>query len=282
MGYVGFYINLDRSAERKSEMEAQFARYGLQGLYERFPAANGNALKFPISHLTDSEIGCFTSHYSLLKHNVGCRHPIHIVEDDVLFCRFTQKVILQTISSDAFRNYDMIFTDMVVPLLFKALREYKILFDRNVDRDRAGKIVDTRCNIVDYFASTSSYIVNPQSISKLIDIYAQELANGTKLPIDLVIQRKTREGVIRTGCLFPFVTSVRLDGITNQTILGRERDSLMGLALELLRHAFFVDCDLSEVYEHADETLPVPATDPHHRLLSRILAFFITENCQPN
>src|SRR5258708_15667754 len=83
--YRGFYINLDRSPERRGEVEAQLKRFGLEHRYRRFPAADGNVLNVPNPRLTNAEIGCFTSHYLVLKENLDSRTHLHIVEDDVVF-----------------------------------------------------------------------------------------------------------------------------------------------------------------------------------------------------
>ena len=62
MTYTGIYINLDRSTERRAVMEDQLTRLGLQDRYARFSAVDGNQLGLRTS-LTDSQIGCFTSHH---------------------------------------------------------------------------------------------------------------------------------------------------------------------------------------------------------------------------
>jgi GR25 family glycosyltransferase involved in LPS biosynthesis len=67
MSYSGFYINLDRSRERRADVEAQLAQHKLAHAYTRFKAADGNALDLPNPHLKNGEMGCFTSHYLLLK-----------------------------------------------------------------------------------------------------------------------------------------------------------------------------------------------------------------------
>src|SRR5215467_4599783 len=98
MSYVGYYLNLDRSPERRAEIEAQLVRHGLSVRYQRFPATEGNGLAFPNPHLTDGQIGCFTSHYRVLDANVHSRSYIHIVEDDVVFSKYTNPVITDILS----------------------------------------------------------------------------------------------------------------------------------------------------------------------------------------
>jgi len=238
MSYVGFYINLDRSSERKALLEAQLMRLGLQHRYRRFPAAAGNALGFPNPSLTESEIGCFISHYLVLKQNRNCSTHLHVLEDDVIFSRFTESSIHQVISSDAMENYDIIFLDSDVDVQSRNYRELKERYDLNVNRDSNGTVTSFRLTPIEYIAAMSSYIVNRASIEKLLDIYEQMLHVGVTCPVDLAIRELARAGRIRIGCLFPFVTSIQLDGV-NSTIVGRTSDPLSTLAKNIPRRSFF-------------------------------------------
>ena len=96
-----------------------------------------------------------------------------------------------------------------------------------------------------------------------------------------MIREEVRKGRIRVGCLFPFVTTVRLEGVTDNTISGREQDPLTQTAANLARYSFFVDCDHDALGEKALQLLPLPRADSHHRLLSHILAFSVTEQFRP-
>ena len=42
--YVGAFINLDRSPQRRAEMEGQLAELGIADRYVRFPAIDGSKL----------------------------------------------------------------------------------------------------------------------------------------------------------------------------------------------------------------------------------------------
>ena len=48
--YAGFFINLDRSVQRRAETEAELARRDLSLRYRRFAAAEGNMLRAPNPH----------------------------------------------------------------------------------------------------------------------------------------------------------------------------------------------------------------------------------------
>jgi GR25 family glycosyltransferase involved in LPS biosynthesis len=281
VSYAGFYINLDRSLARRAEIEAEISGRGLAHLYRRFPAADGNVLGFPNPHLSSAEIGCFTSHVLLLKQNLPAQSHLHIVEDDAVFSRFTAETVRAVTASAEFEGFDILFTESYVATQNRNYQQCKALYDSSVTRDAAGRVTDVRTTIIGYVAGMSSYIVNYRSVPKLLDIFMRELANGTPNPIDLVIREEIRKGAIRVGCLFPFVTTIRLAAVTDNTITDREQDLLTQMAANLARYSFFVDCDHDALGTQARQLLPLPEADPHHRLLGHILAFSITEQFRP-
>jgi GR25 family glycosyltransferase involved in LPS biosynthesis len=283
MSYTGFYINLDRSRERRAQVEAQLAQYSLEHAYTRFKAADGNALDLPNPHLKSGEMGCFTSHYLLLKKNLDAPQHLHVIEDDVVFSSHADKVIRATIDTGGLDSYDIIFTDTYVPINVDAFRMYKELYDRSVARDGSGAIVNAAFTVIDLagwlFATTSSYLVNSKSIRKLYNIYTNELTNGPRVPIDLLIRNKAAQGVIKVGCIFPFITSVRLDDDIGTTIADRaaigRHDKLTVLAGDIARHSFFIEGSLSRCRDYADKFLAPRSGDAHQALLTSLLGFAI-------
>jgi GR25 family glycosyltransferase involved in LPS biosynthesis len=278
--YTGFYINLDDSADRRAEIEAELARFGLQGRYRRFSGARGNVLGFSNPRLSDSEIGCFTSHYLLLKDSIDLGAHIHVLEDDVVLSRFTENALHWVIKSGTLDQFDVIFTDTFVTPLNLEYRYCKELYDRSVDYDDRGIIADVRLSVVKHIAGTSSYIVNRNSIPKLLGLCEQELKYGAAWPLDLTIRTWTDGAKLRTGALFPFTTSVRLDRTLNTTLPGRRQNDLTIAAAWLGRHSFFVERDISALRAEADRLLELPSGDPHHQLLAHILAFSLTNAFQ--
>jgi hypothetical protein len=277
VSYTGIYINLDRSIERRAAMEAELARHGLGDRYRRFPAADGNILGLPTS-LTDSEMGCFTSHYLVVRDNRDCPTHLHVVEDDAMFSRLTDRMIRHVVSSNLMGRYDILFLDSVIDPLQDGLpfREYKELYDRCIIRDDRGNVAKVNFTPIEYVGTASSYLVNSNSTGKLLSVYDEVLAGGPKDAVDTMIRKKGQAGAIRVGCLFPFLTSIRLEGIAS-TITGRKSDDLSALAMNLSRHSFFVDCDIRALLDYAEKVLP-PTTDPHYRLLGRVLGFSLTSD----
>lgn len=286
MSYLGFYINLDRSRERRAEIEAELARHNLAQAYTRFKAADGNALNLPNPHLKPGEMGCFTSHYLLLKKSLDRAEHLHVVEDDVLFSSHAEGAIRATIANGELERYDIVFTDTYVPINVDAFRFYKELFDRSVTRDPSGAITGAGFSVIDLagrlFATTSSYLVNGKSIRKLYNILTKEITNAPRVPIDLLIRNKAAQGIIKVGCLFPFVTSVRLDAGLATTIAERDaigrHDRLTVLAGDIARHSFFIEGSLAKCRDYVEKFLPAPGADPHAELLARILAFALSDS----
>jgi GR25 family glycosyltransferase involved in LPS biosynthesis len=283
MDYAGFYINLDRSRERRAAMETHLAAYGLADRYRRFPAAEGNSQGFPNTKLLDGEMGCFTSHYLLLKANHGQTTPLHVVEDDVLFSRFTAGAIDSVISGGQLTHYDIIYADAFIPTSNILYKKYKYLYDKNIQRDENGRVSRVNLSVIDMkdvgFASTASMIISPQAIDKLAGLYATELARGPEAPIDLIIRRLTEAGTLRVGCIFPFVTSLRLESVFGTTMNEQEL-RLTALAGTIARHAFFIDCDWDKCREYAAKYLSLPPEDAQLQILMQILGFSLDKRFQ--
>lgn len=281
MSYTGFYINLARSPERRKEIEQQLERFRLQHRYRRFDATDGNALGRPAPRLTEGEIGCFLSHFRVLEQNIGSSEHLHIVEDDVLFSSVTEPVIESIIASDAFQQYDIVYCDLTFPPEGSYYRNYKERYDRVTARDASGKITGYRFHIADLkdqvFHCLSSYIVNRASIEKIHDICARELAAGPKLPVDIAIRQGFYKRAINVGCIFPFVTSVRLERVLRTTMPGRH-ESLSVLAANLARQSFFVECDWARCAEYLRRLQERSEPDPHRRLLAGVLEFSMSSH----
>jgi GR25 family glycosyltransferase involved in LPS biosynthesis len=279
MSYVGFYINLDQSTDRKEEIEAQLAQHRLQHIYQRFRASEGNTLNLPSTRLKAGEIGCFISHYLLIKANLQQGEHLHVIEDDILFSRYTENTIRSIITSKTFDDYDIIFTDISVPLDNHYYKFYKGFYDQSVIRDSSGMIKNIKFSLVNLqdkiFAAAASYVVNNKSITKIHQIYDRETANGPRMPVDLLIRKNVHEGVLRAACIFPFVTSIRLEHVFDTTIRNRY-DAIPRLAAAIGRHSFFVDCDWILCRDYIRKFLSLPADD-HHQLLTDVLSFSLSD-----
>jgi GR25 family glycosyltransferase involved in LPS biosynthesis len=281
MDYLGFYINLDRSSQRKEEIKTQLEQLQLLSQYSRFPAADGNVLNLERSSIRSGEIWCFTSHYLLLEKNSNQTHHLHIIEDDVILSRATKPTLQMLLNSNVLDNFDIIFTDTCIPFDLLDIREYKTLFDSSVEKDESGRtIAIKKIQFIDlkesYIASTSSFLVHKNAIAKLHNILQQEMKIGLHKPLDFFIRDKIREGLIRAACIFPFITSIRLDHLVTTTVSERSEHDLSLLALSLLRHSFFIECDWAKCNQLIVNHFIPNKQDIHQSLLAYLFNFFLS------
>lgn len=281
--YRGCYINLDRSLERRSEIERQIALYASPGSYQRFAAVDGQRKLATDSKLSAGEIGCYLSHCFLLLSKMDSDHHIHVVEDDAALSPLTQPAIGALIGSGAIDQFDVVFTDSFVQPTTVDYNKYRSLYERSIERDRGGQVIAMTPSIVDYYACTASYVLNRRSIGKVYHILTRVIDDGMRLPVDLAIRAAAVAGKLRIGCLFPFVTSCRIDEISNNTI-PRAASQLTRLLLQMGRHSFATDADhpklcrqaaalLGSATDRSGTARVEQSDDSHRRLLDLILAF---------
>ncbi len=276
MAYVGYYINLDRSADRRAAMEAQLARLNLADRYRRFAAVDGDTLGVTSARLSAGELGCFTSHYRLLQENVDSAAHLHVIEDDAVLAGCTGPVVQKIATSALIEDHDLLFTDMAVPVDFKFYREARIRYERQIRRGTDGGATTIQLSFFPYVSCTASYLVNRRSIGLVCDILGRELERGPTEPIDVVLRGEVAEGKLRAKCLFPFITSIALGKFQN-TVVRDARDQLSDLMVDLVRHSFFVECDQTATLALAEQLLEGAKAGFHGRLLALVLGFMTSE-----
>ena len=82
------------------------------------------------------------------------------------------------------------------------------------------------------------------------------------------------------GCIFPFITTVRLDDAIG-TIDQRRNDARTAIALKLPRRLFFIDADIRTLSAYADQVRPAPPSDPRARLISRVVETIMSPEFLP-
>ncbi len=280
--YHGLYINLDRSAGRRSAFEQQLESFGLAETYARFPAIEGALLSNARSALPPGETGCFFSHFRALESARPRGMPVHILEDDALLSEHTRPVIEDAIAGNVFDRFDILFTDTFVNCHLGMLKSMKAAFDA-VKSPRSGPLKLNQLQVIDLaqqnFACLTSYIVGTKSIDRILSLYQQEIASGLKTPVDLFIRDAVHAGKLRAACVFPFVTSFSLDEVKGSTLHEKnEKPSVMVLAV--LRYSFFADCDFNAAKAHLDAAIGTHRrnADPHHDLIVRALDFVVSDD----
>ncbi len=167
MRYKHYYINLDQRPDRRVGAEEMFKRFDLA--VERVAASTGtdSLPGIDLSSLRPGERGCFISHYRVLqRHFEECRrgndfnHALAIYEDDVLLCRdFPARLAYLEKNLLATQPWDMCFFGAFFhddPPYWHPQGDHQQTSIKHIHRA--------------YGVFTAhAYLVNPASISKLLD-----------------------------------------------------------------------------------------------------------------
>jgi len=133
-GVAGFYVNLDRSIDRRAHVEAELARHALTADYVRFPGYDAVRADAAGAALAPGEIGCFRSHCAALRQFASGEHHLHVAEDDIVFSSRFAAVTGELVRAGMLDRYDLIFLDTVVAVGLELVSEFRQLLERNVSR----------------------------------------------------------------------------------------------------------------------------------------------------
>ena len=243
MEWRGFYINLDRSPERRQAMERQITALGLQGSYSRFPAVDGHVLESVPGYRTRGELGIFRSHLELIRLAARSKVHVHVMEDDVRLSTLTAPCVAR-IAAWTHPRYDIVVLDTGIADHFgqyHALRKIMSSMKASGQPFNITRLLDLSQG---YAWGMTSYILTPEGARKFQEEAEEELARGPKLPIDIVLARAVREGRMSMGATFPFLTWLNLDHAT-RSLADRHRERTFNETVQrLARYPFFVDADL--------------------------------------
>lgn len=282
MEYKGYYINLDKSKERRQILEKQLSKYNLLSRYDRYPAAAGNVLNVNAPKISPGAVGCYTSHYLLLKSlaQESSSTHIHIIEDDVLLSPLVGSAINWVIESGVIDQWDLIYTDMWLPPFVPQVHELNILFDRCTSRNRAGIVESvkgyTMLNLKDrQFAGSVSYIVNRNSIPKISNLLAEGMQSELTSPIDIFYRKKIWGGEITAACLFPFVTTVDVlqnyqSNISNIDDANRQKSILSS---SILRNMYFIESNPEQLMRLVKKHLNGDSQDLRGQIIAKLFQF---------
>lgn len=278
----GYYINLDRSPDRRESMERQIKALGLEKVYRRFPAIDGAPAAYS-GRLRSGEVGCFHSHAELMRRAKPDGKIIHVLEDDSLLSEFFFPAVCHTIDSGAFERYDLIYTDIHGIFELRHLQQLKWIFEETAPARIDGSL-HNKLRMVDLapvnFLATSSYLINPASADRLKAIISKEISEGLSLPIDHLIRREVNARRLRAAVIFPYVSTIDLT-LASATLSGRDmRDA--HTAMRLMRYSFFINRDLDgQAGQILAEILARNETgrdDRHHAFLLDICSYMISRH----
>lgn len=290
--HVGIYINLDRHAARREQMEQQLRSLGLDGRYRRSPGVDAAAVAGPRGKITAGELGCFHAHVQALEQARGGGRFVHVIEDDVVLSPLAAPVVARGIAGGVFDNVDVVVTETYVDRDLMLIRFLRRSYDQCIVKrgefaSGRGYMMMNMANM--NFAGLTSYIVHPAALDRVVDACRRELEKGPELPIDLFFRQMIHGRQWRAACVFPFLSTIRLEHAAETTIAGREQTAASALAMALLRYSFYVDRDLDAA---AREFLPLlrgkgdamaaPAGPiGHHAFVMHILDFILSDRYKP-
>src|SRR5262245_12018296 len=98
--YLGLYINLERSPERRAAFEKQLSELNLQSRYSRFAAVDGAQIDTSRSPLKPGEVGLFLSHCRVLESVRNRNMCVHVLEDDTQLSEHVAPVLNDAVGAD--------------------------------------------------------------------------------------------------------------------------------------------------------------------------------------
>jgi len=248
-GFVGRYINLDRSTERRAALDQQLAAAGCADRYTRFAGVDGASIPRGASPLSPGALGCFLSHAQLILHHAEHTpdQHLHILEDDVVLSPRTLPILEQVIDTPM-GLYDLLFFDISINfnliLQLSAMKAFRGsgMTDPVADGGQPAPHSVLYLELAgQIFGAASSYMINRRALPRLAEILRAEIAAGPRQPIDMLyvdlLTRQTLSGV----CSMPFLTSIRPPDECVTTINDGMSD--MDTISYLSRAPFYIDRD---------------------------------------
>jgi GR25 family glycosyltransferase involved in LPS biosynthesis len=274
----GFFINLDRSVDRRNHMEEQLRAGGLDH-YRRFSGSDGRLIRTS-SKRTPGEVGTYLSHLNLLRIAASGDRPIHVLEDDVIVSALTADAISAVIANRVLEQFDLLFLETYVGRDVQHVRRWRAVFDEVRQRAWPVRTAD-QLRVMDitssYLFGTTSYLAQPSGMKRVVAVLDEEWRRGPTIPLDRVMQAAARAGRLRIGCLFPFVTSLdlHLNSLSEAKRAERTDDILVQ---SLLRYSFYVNADIDGVARPAISKLMAARfgeTDSVTELHADVLRYYL-------
>jgi len=237
------YINLANQINRKLEIEKNFSKLNKNDwVVKRFEAidANSNEIINLKGKITNTNKACNLSHILCLKDNQNSSEPFLTIEDDTVIGQQTYNNLRNFLHQFKQDNvaWDIFFTDIIIPDVHNMLDLIKLRYE--LSKKKEFITIDlSRIN----FAGLSSYVINPKSYKKILDLINDnnEIMN---LPLDLYIRKLIHQKKINGFAIFPFITTVSKNSFNSQIQL--KENELTDHAWNLFR---ILICNESEFYE---------------------------------
>ncbi len=223
----GCFINLQRSGDRRTAMEAQLRALGIEGV-ARFEAIDAATLPAPGPDAATSagERACFLSHARALE-SAPPDDFFLVLEDDALLSRALPP-LLRPEALAQLADWDLVFLECLpytsahsLLALWQALKK-QLPADPAAPRDAiAGiEVLDARGL---YNWGAVAYLATPKGLRALSPLLREALAEGPVQAFDMALNRWVAEGRLRAAVLAPFLATPRLESHAHSTIDDRSR-----------------------------------------------------------
>jgi hypothetical protein len=268
MSLGGYYINLDRSPDRRARMEAELARVGVDWV-KRFAAVDGKQITpGPRCAISPSELACFLSHTQLIESAPEDQYTV-IFEDDVELS-LDLPLVLHPGQLGALADNDIVLLDCQPYWSTAAVQAMWRSYSRQLvdprdlhdaDAPRRVKGVDIHPANSLYCWGLQAYMVTPKGRKTLPPLLHQTLDRGPPGPIDILVKHALLDGRLKGAVFIPFLASPRLESHTETTMEGRELAADRLAIVSAIRRLFFAG-PAPGIAEYVRALRPADATQP--------------------
>jgi hypothetical protein len=266
MGIEGVFINLDRSPERRAQMERQIADIELPYPVRRLAAVDGQRLSVCPPGLSPGQYGCWLSHLKALEQSAGQEH-VHIMEDDALISSALPILpdVVQSLDAGSAGEWDILYLDAT---LIEAMDMCHVFGWAKTARDDGTVRVRALPREFTVYGA-HSYVVNATRKAFVLDFLRRHMISGK--PIDNVTAYGVQSGQLRAFMTTPFMTSGSELGLART--VGESGDDRF-LAWQVFRRLCFYDLGEDELAALTAKSAHLMATvTQEDRLLGELCAY---------
>ena len=245
----GSYINLDRSVDRRADMEHGLNRHGLGRMVKRFPAIEPDEGR---GKLTRGEWGCFLSHQAIVD---AADDGIHILvlEDDLIFPEAFGSYFRPALEIAFRTDWDILFLNQTASFLNLAPLRSLLGLKRTVGDMYSADFRNFR--VIDaknfYLFTAAAYIIHPRARKKVSTILAENSALDRNVPVDILYGRAIHDGRLTAKFLFPYL--VGIDHGYETTMAGRAFNSDTKAVVDMI-NLFVAGLDTTQLRAEAAAT----------------------------
>jgi GR25 family glycosyltransferase involved in LPS biosynthesis len=281
----GYYINLDRSVERRQLFEEQLDSLDLAEWIRRFPAVDGQVAGPYEAKLDNNVWACRRSH-ELIIQQADPETVTAIFEDDAEISRYFSSTITESNMQSFIERTptaDIVFLDCAMywlkaPLLLAAAERHLNINDVELNGDGGSRqfsgvdILDTK-GIYAYCAA--AYLVTPRGKRTLLRLI-YDVREQPDVPIDRLYLRWIETGELSCSLLVPFLATPRFEmpsTITSNENLSQTVDPEEYLWVNVLRRLLFAGNTTLDL-PALEALTTVNATSSEYRLGMRVYETF--------